>query len=281
MRFGCCAGLSTFVPPTLDGQEDSLTAAHAAQCGKIPARMQVFADAGFDYIEFGVGITAPDHGSDAYERFLAAIDGQPLVAEVFSSFIPPWHKMVGPEVDWDGVEQYVATALERVARAGGERVVFGSGGARTRPDDWPRDEAWAQLARFVNLVGDYCDKHAVALCIEHLNATETNMITTVAEGTALAREVDRPSVRVLADCFHMGMEDEPYANIVAAGELLAHAHVADKGRRYPADFGYDIDGFFAALQEAGYDQRVSIEANFEDIETEAPAGLARMRQAAG
>jgi sugar phosphate isomerase/epimerase len=106
------------------------------------------------------------------------------------------------------------------------------------------------------------------------------MLTQVSEAAALAREVGRPCVQVLADCFHMNMEQEPYANIVAAGDLLQHIHVADRGRRYPADFGYDIDGFFAALRQAGYDGRVSIEANFADLATEAPAGLARLRRAA-
>ena len=194
--------------------------------------------------------------------------------------MPAWIKVVGPEVQWERIESYVTTAAERVAGAGGDRIIFGSGGARSRPDDWPTDEAEAQLRRFISLAAEHCEQHGIVLCIEPLNASETNTINLVSEATEWARSLSRPGVRVLADCFHMGMEVEPFDHFVACGDLHAHAHVADKNRRYPDDFGYDIDGFFAALRQAGYDDRVSIEANFEDIAEEAPLGLERIRRAA-
>ncbi|MBM3477320.1 MAG: sugar phosphate isomerase/epimerase [Armatimonadetes bacterium] len=281
MRFGCCPGLASFVPPTLDGEEDSMSVAHAKQCERIPPILELLAEAGFDYVEFGVGTTAPEQPEADFRRFLDAIEGSPLKAEVFSSFIPPWIRVVGPEADWARIDAYLTVAVERVARAGGDRIIFGSGGARTCPEGFPLDAARDQLLRFLNLAGDHCERHGIVLCIEPLNASETNMINKVAEATAWAREISRPCVQVLADCFHMGMENESYESIVEAGALLKHAHVADQGRRYPADFGYDIDGFFGALKQAGYDGRVSIEANFADLPTEAPAGLERIKRAAG
>ncbi len=280
MRFGCCPGLASFVPPTLDGQRDSLSVAHAEQCAKIPGLLAVMESAGYDYVEFGVGVTAPEQAEADYERFLEKLAVSRLKAEAFSSFVPPWIRVVGPEVNWSRIEDYVSVATERVARAGGERIIFGSGGARSRPDGWPPEEAEAQLARFLNLAAQYCEAHGIVLCIEPLNAGETNMINRVSEATEWVRRLDRPGVRALADCFHMSMEQEPFESVVAAGDLLGHIHVADRGRRYPDAFGYDIDGFFAALREAGYDGRVSIEANFDDFAAEAPAGLQRMRQAA-
>jgi len=281
MRFGCCPGLASFVPPTLEGQEDSMSVAHAKQCDRIPPILRLLEGAGFDYVEFGVGTTAPEQREEDYQRFLDAIRGSPLRAEVFSSFIPPWVKVVGPEGDWERVEAYLTVAVDRVARAGADRIIFGSGGARTCPEGFAREEAGEQFRRFLSLAGDHCERHGFILCIGPLNATETNMVNTVAEATVWTREIGRPCVQVLADCFHMVMESESYESIVAAGDLLKHAHVADKDRRYPDAFGYDIDGFFAALKAAGYDGRVSIEANFADLATEAPAGLERIRRAAG
>jgi len=280
MRFGCCAGLASFVPPTLDGQEGSLSVAHAEQCARIPALLSILESAGFDYVEFGVGITAPEQREGDYERFLEKLYGSKLRAEVFSSFVPPWIKLVGPDANWSRIDEYLGLATERVARAGGECIIFGSGGARSRPDGWPEKEAQAQLMRFLTLAADYCEAQGIVLCIEPLNGTETNMINRVSQGAEWVRRLNRPSVRLLADCFHMNMEGEPLEAIVAAGDLLGHVHVADRGRRYPDAFGYDIDGFFCALKEAGYDGRVSIEANFDDLAAEAPAGLERIRRAA-
>lgn len=280
MRFGCCPGLASFVPPTLAGQEDSMSVAHAEQCERIPAVLAILEEAGFDYVEFGVGTTAPEQAETDYQRFLKALSGSRLKPEVFSSFIPPWVRIVGPEADQQRMEDYLSVAVERVARAGGECIVFGSGSARACPESFPRADAHSQLRWFIDRAADYCERYRVILCIEPLNATETNLINTVAEATTWAREIARPNVRVLADCFHMGMEQESYASILTAGPLLGHVHVADQGRRYPDDFGYDIDGFFLALKAAGYDGRVSIEANFVDLRTEARAGLERIKRAA-
>jgi sugar phosphate isomerase/epimerase len=280
MRFGCCSGLASFVPPTLQGQRDSLNVAHAEQCAQIPDLLSVMAAAGFDYVEFGVGTTVPEQPAADFETFLATLESSSLRAEAFSSFIPPWLRLAGPEVDWPRVQRYVEVATERVARAGGRVIVFGSGGARSVPEGWPQEEAEAQLSRFLRFAGDCCESRGIVLCIEPLNATETNAINRVAQGAAWARRIAHPSVRLLADCFHMSMEGESFSEIMAARELLAHVHVADKDRRYPAEFGYDLDGFFAALKTAVYDGRVSIEANFTDFAREAPAGLERIRRAA-
>ncbi|MGQ9732817.1 MAG: sugar phosphate isomerase/epimerase family protein [Candidatus Zipacnadales bacterium] len=280
MRFGCCSGLASFVPPTLEGQTDSLSITHAKQCEQIPALLAILEQAGFDYVEFGVGTTAPEQPEEDFQRFLVALKTARLQAEVFSSFIPPWIKIVGPNVEWGRIDEYLSIATDRVQRAGGRCIVFGSGGARTCPESFPLNEARDQLGRFLRLAGDYCEQHGLILCIEPLNASETNMINTLAEAIAWARAIDHPAVQVLADCFHMGMENESYESILAAGSLLQHVHVADKGRRYPDAFGYDIDGFFAALRKVEYKGRVSIEANFQDLATEATAGLQRIRKAA-
>ena len=278
MRFGCCAGLASFVPPTLNGQEVSLSVAHAEQCARIPGMVAVMASAGYDFVEFGVGCTAPEQPEADFQRFLDRLGESALKAEVFNSFVPPWIKLTGPEADWGRIEDYLGVATERVARAGGDRIIFGSGGARSRPEGWPPEEADAQLTRFLTLAADYCETQGIVVCIEPLNASETNMVNRVAQGAEWVRRIDRAGVRLLADCFHMGMEGESYESIVAAGDVLGHIHVADKGRRYPDEFGYDIDGFFTALRRAGYDGRVSIEANFDDFEREAKVGLERIRR---
>jgi len=278
MRLGCCLPLASFVPPTLDGQTRA-DAAAAATYAHIPGLLRVLEEAGGDFCELGVGLTLPEHQEPALDLLEHALAESALQPEAFNSFIPPSLPLCGDDVDWARVERYVDVATDRMARLGASVVVFGSGAARRCPDGFSPDEAAQQLRYFLGMAGTYCGQRGLKLCIEPLNATETNMVTTVAEAAALARELGHPGVFVLADLFHMGMEEEPLEHMVAAADLLGHTHIADKGRRVPAAHGYDINGFLGSLQKAGYQGRVSIEANFEDFALEAPQGLARLREA--
>ena len=97
----------------------------------------------------------------------------------------------------------------------------------------------------------------------------------------MAKRVDMPEVAVLADFYHMDEEDEPLSNIADAGAQLAHVHVADTGRLYPGTGSYDYPGFWAALGEAGYDARISVECNWRDFPSEVAPAMAFLRQSHG
>ncbi len=277
MRLGCCMGLSTFVPTTIEGQEDSLQQQYRDQARKIADRLAALEAAGCDYAEFGVGMTVPERGEDEFALFARAVEGSHLRPEAFNSFIPAHLPTCSPDTNWERLEQYVATATQRIAGVGGELIVFGSGRARSRPEGHPPEEADRQLRHFVNMAADYMARHNLILCLEPLNSTETNMITSVAQAVELAREINRPEVRVLADLFHMEMEHEPLDHILDAGDLLAHAHVADTNRRAPGTGSYDFTGFFDRLHRINYRGRVSIEANFADFAAELALGMEHIR----
>ncbi|UCB45197.1 MAG: hypothetical protein JSV25_13415 [Spirochaetota bacterium] len=81
-----------------------------------------------------------------------------------------------PEVSWERIESHVYRTVERVEKAGEERIIFISGAARLRPDNWSRDQTMDQLNNILNLTADHCERYGIILCIEPLNITETNMI---------------------------------------------------------------------------------------------------------
>ena len=67
--------------------------------------------------------------------------------------------------------------------------------------------------------------------------------------------------------------------IAAAGKLLAHAHCAEADGRGPLGAkGEDQRPYFRAMKDAGYDGRISIEANWRDFERQLPAALAELRR---
>ena len=257
MRFGVCAGLS--------------------RAGSIAA-------AGWDYLELGVaGELIPESDTAAWVAKKQTLRALPLPCETFNLFVPGKLKIVGPEVNQAALRGYVQTALARAAEVGGKVIVFGSGGARQLPaSGWSVDQAHEQLLWFLNQCADAHEQTGVVVAIEPLNRHECNLVQTIAEGAALAREVGRPGVRNLADTYHMERNgDESLADILASADCLAHVHTADTGRKAPGTGVYDHAALFRALREAGYDARVSIECRFIDgeFETELTQALAHLKRA--
>jgi sugar phosphate isomerase/epimerase len=250
MRFGCCCPI-----------EESAQAQAA----------------GFDYVECTVVSLQPEADEDVFRPILARYGLSALPVDAFNVFLPRDLKIVGPEVDWDRVANYVETALARVQIVGAPTVVFGSGGARNVPDGFDGGSAQEQLVRFLHIVADAADPLGIKVVIEPLNRKESNVINSVAEAVVLARRVDRPSIRVLADFYHMQEEAEPLAHLWEYRDWIDHVHVADSERLAPGTGSYPYREFVDQLDRAGYAGSVSVECRWRDFDGEAPRAVQFLR----
>ena len=124
----------------------------------------------------------------------------------------------------------------------------------------PREDAFEYLLDALNDLGEYAAVFGVPLIYEPLNRYETNLVTTQADGVALLKRLDTDNVKLLADLFHMNIEEADLpAAIRAAGSAIGHVHLADSNRR-PAGCGHtDFAPIAAALRDIGYDGFLSAE----------------------
>ncbi len=124
-----------------------------------------------------------------------------------------------------------------------------------------REAALDLLREALNELGEYARKHDVPLIYEPLNRYETNLITTVADGVDLMKSLQTDNVQLLADLFHMNIEEADLAAAIRAGKgHIGHLHFVDSNRR-PAGLGHmDYAPIAAALKEIGYDKYASAEA---------------------
>jgi sugar phosphate isomerase/epimerase len=237
------------------------------------------AAAGYDYIELGAGSElVPDQDEAAWNEKRRVLESLPLPCEAFNLFIRGI-RITGPDADPAAQERYAHTALARAAQVGGKLIVFGSGGARRVPDGYPREQAEAEILRFLGFCADAYEKTGVMVVVEPLNTRECNIINSVAEGAEYVRRINRHGVRNLADSYHMEMDGEPLDAIVKDGDILAHAHTADTGRVAPGQAGYDHVALFRAFRAAGYDARLSVECNWKDFSAEIGPALDHLKRA--
>lgn len=101
------------------------------------------------------------------------------------------------------------------------------------------------------------------LFIEPLNRYEAWLVNRLEQGLALGDEVG-PGVGVMADLFHMGIEEADLAAAIrSAGKRVVHVHLADSNRLQPGRGHLDFGSSFAALKEIGYDGWFGIECRLD------------------
>lgn len=224
---------------------------------------------GFDFLE--VNIQAVLQGGISCKEWREPdMASLPLPIEAANSLLPASMPVIGPDRDLAKLTKYMERTAKRARKLGIERLVFGSGGARKRPEDVSLELANEQLAEFTTIAADACGEHGVILVIEHLNSKECNMINKLDEARALCEAVNHPNCMGLVDSYHYGLENDTEQAVLDMGPILRHVHLAepDSGRGEPwhpaADggSGFDFDDFFCLLRKIGYNERISIEARW-------------------
>lgn len=124
-----------------------------------------------------------------------------------------------------------------------------------------RDEALALLGAALDELGEYAERKGVCLIYEPLNRYETNLITTIADGVAFLETLSTKNVRLLADLFHMNIEESDLAEAIRGGcEHIGHVHFVDSNRRAAGMGHIDYGPIAAALQTIEYAGYASAEA---------------------
>ena len=127
--------------------------------------------------------------------------------------------------------------------------------------DLSKDAALDLLREALNELGEHARQHKIPLIYEPLNRYETNLVTTVADGVALMQSLSTDNVKLLADLFHMNIEEANLADAIrTGGDHIGHIHFVDSNRR-PAGLGHmEYGPIAAAIKEIGYDRYLSAEA---------------------
>jgi sugar phosphate isomerase/epimerase len=134
----------------------------------------------------------------------------------------------------------------------GAPAIIGSMQGRIEPRQG-REQALNWLRDALDELGQHAATHGVPLLLEPLNRYETNVFNTLGQTVAFVQTLGTSSIRVMADLFHMNIEEADMAAALReAGPLLGHVDFADSNRR-AIGFGHtDIGPVITALREIGY-----------------------------
>jgi sugar phosphate isomerase/epimerase len=154
---------------------------------------------------------------------------------------------------------FVAGIIDAAARFGAPAII-GSMQGRVEPGA-SREEAFVWLVEALNELGAQAERLGTFLLYEPLNRYETNLVNRIADGVDLIGRLKTSGVKLLADLFHMNIEEQSLSSALrTGGAKIGHVHFVDSNRR-PAGNGHlDFQPISAVLKEIGFSGYASAEA---------------------
>ncbi len=100
----------------------------------------------------------------------------------------------------------------------------------------------------------------ITILLEPLNRYECDYINTVEDGLGVIDEVDAPNLKLLADTFHMNIEEVNIAaSLRRAGPRIGHIHLVGTNRQAPEHGHMDLRGVLRELWRMEYTGYLSFE----------------------
>ncbi|QDS93690.1 D-tagatose 3-epimerase [Roseimaritima multifibrata] len=117
------------------------------------------------------------------------------------------------------------------------------------------------LAEALEELGEHATQYKVPLVYEPLNRYETNQVNTIAQGVDLLEQLSTDNVELLADLFHMHIEERDVAQALKDGDPhIGHIHFVDSNRRPVGEGHMNFIPIIEALREIQFEGYLSAEA---------------------
>jgi sugar phosphate isomerase/epimerase len=155
-------------------------------------------------------------------------------------------------------EAFLLAMIEFGGRLGAPAIVGSLQGRGDRGGG--REQALGWLAAALRPAAEAAARHGQSLLCEPLNRYETKLLNRLAESAGWLEAESLGNVLLLADLFHMNIEEaDPAGALRAVGHRVGHVHFADSNR-WAMGFGHtDPVPLIAALQASGFRACLSAE----------------------
>jgi sugar phosphate isomerase/epimerase len=214
------------------------------------------------------GIELLGHGDGRFKARLPELRAARNEGVVMPSVCVAMDHFIG---DWDPDRRRSAIAgmkdlLSVIADAGGFGAItpaaFGLFSRALPPFKPSRSEAddRAVLLEGLYELGEHAATEGTVVLLEPLNRYEDHMVNTLADAAGLVREVGLSSVAVMADTFHMSIEEgDPARSLREAAPYVRHIQLGDTNRLEPGAGHLDWAALLDVLDDTSYDGWMAME----------------------
>jgi sugar phosphate isomerase/epimerase len=225
----------------------------------LDAACQTASKLGFDAVEiFAPGPSAFDH--DHLRTLLDDLGLKLAALGTGAGWVIHGKQLCAADAaDRQDAKEFIRSVIDAASKFGAVAIIGSMQGRHDATVDQPT--AMAYLAEALNELGEHARQFDVPLIYEPLNRYETNLITTMATGVEFFNTLDCDNVKLLADLFHMNIEEASIANAIrTGGSHIGHIHFVDSNRRAAGMGHMDYGPIAEAIREIGYSGYLSAEA---------------------
>ena len=221
-------------------------------------------DAGFDYLEIHAQEVLKGHqASTQWDKESPNPNKLPLPIQTASFLLPSHLQVIGDNRCNIKLQNYMQRVSKRAEKLGIKSFIFGSGMARHRDQNVDPILADLQIQEFVDMAGQICKHHNIDFIVAHLSCTQTNMLNTLEEVKNLCKKINHKNVLAMIDHQQYISQKEPDIAILDLTQILNHIYVSPLEPDAPTP--KDYQKFFALLQKTGYDGRITVTTQQDNI----------------
>lgn len=227
--------------------------------GKLPQLFQTTAELGYDGIE--LHLRRPEDVQA--EEVLGLMQRHSLAVPTIGTGMAAGMDGLNFASDDAAVREAAVAIIGRhieLAARLGAGVTLGLIVGRLGAEAAQRERRYDHLLTCLRCCAERAERAGVTLFLEAINRYEGDALNTLADAAAAARRVGSPRIRLLADTFHMNIEEVDIAGTLeTAGDLLGHVHLVDSNRWAPGYGHVDFTPVLAALKRIGFGGFLSFE----------------------
>jgi sugar phosphate isomerase/epimerase len=217
--------------------------------GEVSGQIRRLAGLGYDAVELGAELPL----AEASETRDLIDDAGLSVSSICPSFTAERDlSHPDPEVRENAV-RYLGQVADLASAVGAPVVIVApTAFLRTQPIDSEREE-WDLAVESIRAAGDYAASLGVDLTLECWNRYGTFLLNRLGQAARLWRETELSNGGVLADTYHMNIEERSLPEAIrTTGTLINHVHLSDSNRAAPGLGHVDYAQILRALLDVGY-----------------------------
>jgi sugar phosphate isomerase/epimerase len=157
---------------------------------------------------------------------------------------------------------YLKKSLDFAHRVGAKLVIVVPSpvGRTEKPEGRSMNQLLECAAKNIRKAAEYAEQYQIHLAIEPINRYETYLVQTVHQAYELAKQINHPLVGVMADLFHMNIEEDSFVDaIYEAADRLIHVHLADSNRGPIGGAHTNLQEILRALHRISYQGSLTME----------------------
>jgi sugar phosphate isomerase/epimerase len=211
---------------------------------------------GYDGVEF-VGEPSEHDAKEITEQ----LKKHDVVASSVISIFTPERDLVSSDatIRRNAIE-YVKGNVDYAESLGAEVVTFTPTACMKIAPEVDIRQEWDWAVHAAGTISSYAADHGVRIVVEPWNRYETYLINRVEKAAEFVDEVGAPNLGVMADTFHMSIEEQDIAEAIRkVGSRLSHVHLADSNRAAPGTGHTDFEPIIQAILDVDYQGWISYE----------------------